>query len=151
MVIQFTMLELMYFFAGVLGITAGIFLLSILWNIKKMVAAVRPLVETNQETIYRTIRTMPGIFEDVEQISSDIREITSKVKISLPMILHEVEGVAFASKANIELAGVVMENVSSGITGTMAAYNKDVPDIIGYFHIFEEVLQILYRTFYSKK
>lgn len=151
MVIQFTMLELMYFFAGVLGITAGIFLLSILWNIKKMVAVVRPLVETNQETIYKTIRTMPGIFENMEQISSDVREITSKVKISLPMILHEVEGVAFASKANIELAGVVMENVSSGITATMAAYNKDVPDIIGYFHIFEEVLQILYRTFYSKK
>jgi hypothetical protein len=151
MVIQFTMLELMYFLVGVLGVTTGILLISILWNIKKMVAVVRPLVETNQEAISKTISTMPGIFANVEQISGDVRETTDKVKISLPVILHEVEGVTFASKANIELAGVVMENVSSGITGTLAAYNKDVPDIIGYFHIFEEVLQILYRTFYSKK
>ncbi len=151
MVIQFTILELMYFLAGVLGMAAGILLLSILWNIKKMVAVVRPLVESNQETINKTIRTMPGIFDNVEQISSDVRETTGKVKISLPVILHEVEGVTFASKANIELAGVVLENVSSGVAGTMAAYKKDVPDIIGYFHIFEEVLQILYRTFYSKK
>ncbi len=51
------------------------------------------------------------------------------------MILHEVEGVTNASKVNIELAGHVMENVSAGITGTIAAYNKDIPGFIGYIHV----------------
>ncbi len=51
MVIQFTLLDLLYFLIGALGISAGILLLSILWNIKKMTDVVQPLVETNQVSI----------------------------------------------------------------------------------------------------
>ena len=151
MVIQFTLQDLLYFLGGVLVISAGILLLSILWNIKKMVDVVRPLLETNQENINNAIRTMPGIFVNVEQISSDVKETTDKLKISIPVILNNVEGITNASKANIELAGAVMESVSSGITETVAAYKKVVPGFMDYFHIFKEVLQVLARTFSSRK
>jgi hypothetical protein len=151
MVIQFTIQELMYFLVGVLGISAGVLLLSILWNIQKVVGVVRPLVEANQEAIHKTISTLPGIFANVEQISSDVRETTDKLKISVPVIFDEVEGVTNVSKANIVLAGEVMEKVSSGITDTIGRFNKDIPGFIGYLHIFEEVLQILYRTFSTKE
>ncbi len=151
MVIQFTIQEFMYFLVGVLGVAAGILLLSILWHLQKAIRVVRTLIDTSQEDIGKTISTMPGIFTNVEQISSDVRETTDKLKISVPAILHEVEGVTNVSKVNIELAGEVMEKASLGITETITKINDDIPDFVGYLHIFEEVLQILYRTFLTKK
>jgi hypothetical protein len=141
----------MVFLVCALGIAAEILLLPILWNIKKVVGALRSLVENNQEFIQKTIRTMPGILENAGQISSNVRETTDKLKISVPVILQDVECVANAAKGSIELAGVVMENMGSGINETIASYKKDTPDFMAYLHIFEEVLQILYRTLSPSK
>ena len=151
MVIQFTLQELMYFLVCALGIAAGILLLPILWNIKKVVGILRPLVETNQESLSKTIRTIPGILENVGQISSNVRETTDKLKISVPVILHEVDCVTNAAKGSIELAGVVIENMGSGINETIATYRKDTSGFMAYLQIFEEALQIIYRTFSSGK
>ncbi|HWP96649.1 MAG TPA: hypothetical protein VN426_07340 [Syntrophomonadaceae bacterium] len=101
--------------------------------------------------IKKTIVTMPGIFENVGQISNDLRETTGKLKISVPVILEEVEGITIAAKGSIELAGVVMENMGSGINDTIAANKEETPGFMLYIHIFEEVLQIIYRTFSSGK
>ena len=151
MVIQFTLQNLMLFLVCAVGIAAGILLLPILWNMKKVVGILRQLIESNEEIISTTIRTMPGIFENMGQISSNIRETSDKLKISVPVILQEVECVTHTAKGSIELAGVVMENMGSGINETIASYKKDTPDFMAYFSFFEEVLQIIYRTFSSGK
>jgi len=70
----------MFFLFCILGIAVGILLLNILWNIKKRVGIWRTLLETNQEFIKKTIRTMPVIFENVEQISVNLRETTDKAQ-----------------------------------------------------------------------
>lgn len=151
MVIQVTLQDLMLFLVCALGIAAGILLLPILWNIKRVVGILRPLVERNQEFIKKTIRTLPGIFENVGEISSNLRETTDKLKVSVPVILEEVEYATNAAKGSIKSAGVVMENVGSGINEAVADYKKDTPGFMNYFHGIEEILQILYRTFSSSK
>jgi len=151
MIIQFTLQDLMLLLVSSLVVAAGILLLPILWNIKKVVGILRSLVETNQEFLNKTIRTIPGIFENVGQISSNVRETTDKLKISVPVILQEVECVTNAAKGSIELVSVVMENMGSGINDTVATYKKDTSGFMDYLHIFEEVLQILYRTFSPRK
>ncbi len=151
MIIQLSLLDLMLFLMYALGIAAVILLLPILWNIKKVVGIVRPLVETNQEFVKKTIKIMPDIIENVEQISSNVRETTDVLKVSIPVILREAEYVTNAAKGSIELAGIVIENMGSGINETVAAYRKDTHDFAAYFHIIEEVLQIIYRTFSSSK
>lgn len=151
MVIQVTLQDLMLFLVSALGIVAGILLLPILWNIKKVVGILKPLVETNQEFVKKTIKTIPGIFENVGQISSNVRETTDKLKVSVPVILQEVEYTTNAAKGSIELAGAVMENMGSGINEAVATYKKDTPGFMDYFHSIEEILQILYRTFASNK
>ena len=151
MLFQFTLLDLMLFLICVLGIAAGSLLLPILWNTKKLVGRLHTLVETNQEYMNKTIRTMPGIFENLGQISSSVRETTAELNISVPVILQEVEYVTNAAKESIEIAGAVMENLGSGIDATIAAYKKDTPNYMAYFRIIEEALQIIYRTFSTSK
>lgn len=151
MVIQFTLQELMIFLVCALGIAVGVLSLPILWNINKVANTLRSLVESNQGSINQTISAMPGIFENVGQISSDVRETTDKLKISVPVILQDVESVTNTAKGSIELAGAVMENVGSGINETITAYKQETSSIMAYVQIFEEVLQIICRTFSSNK
>ena len=147
MLIQFTLQDLMLFIFGALLIAAVILLLPILWNIKKLSVTLRSLTEANQEYINNTLKTMPGIFENVGQISINVRETTDKLKVSVPVILQEVEGITDAAKGSIELAGIVMENVGSGINETLVAYKHETGGVMAYIHIIEEVLQIICRTF----
>jgi len=141
----------MLFLLCAVGITAGILLIPILWNIKKAVSIFQSLLETNQDLIKKTINTMPGIFQNAEQIGSNLSETTHMLKVSAPVILQEVEYVTSAAKGSIELAGVVIENMGSGFNETAAAYRKDTPDFVSYIHIIEEIVQIIYRTFSSGK
>jgi predicted PurR-regulated permease PerM len=141
----------MIFLVCALGIAVGILLLPILWNIKKVAGSLRMLIETNQEYINQTVKTMPVTFENVGQISSNVRDTTDKLNISVPSILQEVEYVTSAAKGSIESVGAVIENVGSGINETIATYKKDAPDYMAYVHIFEEVLLIVCRTFSPAK
>jgi len=146
MVIQFTLQELMIFLVCALGIAIGALSIPILWNLTRIVGTLRSLVETNQESINQSIRTMPVILENAEQISSDVRETTEKLKGSVPAILSDVESVTHTAKGSLELAGLVMENVGSGINETISAYKRETSSIMNYIQIIEEILEIICRV-----
>ncbi len=151
MIIQFSLLDLMIFMVCALGIVAEILLIPILWNIKKVVGSIRSLSEINQGLIKKTVKTLPAFIEDVVQIGSNVRETTDVLNISVPVILQDLEGATSAAKGSIELAGIEIENISSGINETLDTYKKDTFGLMAYIHVFEEVLQIVYRTFPSSK
>ncbi len=52
---------------------------------------------------------------------------------------------------DFKMASDVIENMGTGINETIASYKKDTPDFMAYLHIFEEALQIIYRTISSSK
>ena len=151
MVIQFTLQELMLFLMFAIAIAAGVLLLPILWNIKRVVSIVRTLLVTHQEAINDNIRLLPEICENARHISSNVRETTDNLRISVPGILQDVENVSSAARGSIELASVVMEKIEVGVNDTIAIYTKDSPSVIEYIHLFEEVLQMVYRTFSASK
>jgi biotin synthase-related radical SAM superfamily protein len=151
MVIQFTLQDLVLFLAGGLGVAIGILLISVLWNVKKSASALRLILETNSEPVKKAIGYLPEIIDNIGQISKDVRETTDKLKVSVPIVLQEVESVTGSAKKSIDLAGVVLENVGCEINGSVFTYKKDTSSFTAYFHIFEEVLKIIYHTFYAKK
>jgi hypothetical protein len=91
---------------------------------------------------------MPVIVGDLEQIGGNLKDTTDKLKISLPVIIQEVEHVADTAKGSLTLAGDVMEKMGSGINESVTAYKKDNT---GYFHLFEELMQLIYRSLSSGK
>jgi len=148
MIIQITLQELMSILVSVFGIAAGILLLPILWDIKKVMGILRPLVENNQDNIKKTIKTIPGIFENAGHISYNVRETTDKLRISAPVILKEVEIATNSAKDSIELAGLMIEKIIPNTNKeTTVTYKTDSTGFMAYLNIFEEVLQIVYRTF----
>lgn len=151
MVIQFTLQSLLIFLVCGIGIAAGILLLPILWNIKKTVGILRSLLETNQESMNKSISSMPGILNNAGLISSNILDISDNLKISVPVILYEAECATHAAKGSFELTSAVIENIGSGINETVATYQKEASNFANYFHIFEEVIQIICRALSSRK
>lgn len=136
MIIQFTLQELMLFLLFALGTATGIILLLILLKTKKMVSGLQSLLETNKESINKTIKTMPGIFENAGQISSGLRETTDKLKVSLPVIMHNVECMTSAARSDM---------------GNEDDVTKGAPGFMAYFNAIEEVLHIISRIFPPQK
>ena len=145
----------MIFLVCAIGIAAGILLIPILWNINKVTGVLRSLLETNKDLINKTIKPMPTIIENAEHISANVRETTDKLKVSVPVILHEVEGVTIAAKGSIALADVALKNIGSGISETITSFKKDTSEdsfgFMAYFPIIKEIVQIIYRAFSSRK
>ncbi|MEN6492457.1 MAG: hypothetical protein ABFC85_10760 [Rectinema sp.] len=148
MLIQFTLQELMVFLLCAVGILAGAILIPVLLHLKKMVGILRPLVENNQEPIKKSFKSIPLILGDFEQIGSNVKDATDKLKITLPAAVQEVECAANAAKGSLALAGNVMEKMGSGISESVSTDKKDNT---GYFHLFEELLQLIYRSLSSDK
>jgi predicted PurR-regulated permease PerM len=144
MLIQFTLQELMLFLISALAIVVGILLLPILWHIKKVVGSLRSLIEDNQEIINTNIKTMPEILDNAGQVSRNLRVTTDQLRTSFPVILQEVEYVTNTAKGSLETASATMEHMGFG-------RERDTPAIMDYIHIFEELVQIIYRIFSSKK
>jgi len=152
MIIQVTLQELMILLVSAFGIAAGILLLPILRDIKKVVGILRTMVETNQEAIKKALKVVPEIFENAGHISNNVRETTDNLKTSAPVILKEVESASSSAKESIELAGAIIGNFNSGSNKeTTVTYKTDNTGFMAYLNIFEEILQIVYRTFSSSK
>lgn len=149
MIIQITLQELMIIVVCIFVVAASMLLLPILWNLKKMTGILRPMLETNQESIKKTIKVLPEIVENARYISKNVRETTDDFKISAPLILKEVEYASNSAKESIEMAGVIVEKLCFG--SNKVTYNKDSDGFMSYLYIFEEVLQIVYRTFSTNK
>lgn len=148
MVIQFTLQELMVFLLCAVGILAGGIALPILWNIKKVVGIFKPLVEINQDAIKKSIKSIPVIIGDMEQIGGNLKDTTNSLKSSLPSIIEEAGHVADTAKGSFAMVGAMMEKIG---TNANEAVTKHEGDSTGYFHLFEEFMQLLYHTLFSEK
>ena len=149
--IQFTIQDLMVFLAYVIGIVAGVFLIIIFWKIRKVISNVQSLIDTNQEAITKTIKTIPVIMDDVKLISTNVIVISDSLKVSVPIILKGMESITNTAKTSIEVASSVIDNVGNEINETVDGYKKDATGIMAYIHIAEEIFNIIYKAFTSKK
>ena len=149
--IQFTLQDLMIFFAFIIGIVAGVFLIIILWKIRKVICNVQSLIDTNQEAITKTIKTIPVIMDDVKHINTNVIDISDNLKVSVPIILKDTESITSTAKTSIEVASSVIDNVGTEINETVDGYKKDAAGIMTYIHIAEEVFKIIYKAVTSKK
>ena len=155
MLIQFTLQDLMIFLVCALAIVAGILLVPILWKINKIVGIFRPLVDANKEAIKKSFKTIPAIVEDVGQISSDVKEITDKLKDAAPLIIEDVQCAVGSAKESIETAGIVVEDLGAEIDDIISSGTIDSRDsasgFLAYFPIIKDVLQLILRVFSSGK
>ena len=149
--IQFSVESLLIFVACILGIGLAILLISVLWNMRKVTGMVRSILETNLEAIHRTVRAIPNIAENVEQISINIIDTTDTFNESFPDIIEDAASITNSAKDSIETANSVIENLGCGIVDTVSSYKKDADAFGPYLHIIEEVVQIIVRALLPKK
>lgn len=151
MVIQFTLQDLLLFLGCILVGVIGIFLVIILWKVNKMMGTCRTLLDSNQDSIKRTIHSMPGIMENTEKITENVKDTTDKIKESAPGILKDAEYVSHAAKNGAEVASAALVNVSTGVNETVDAIKEEVSDISTYVHIASEIIKIIIHAFSSGK
>lgn len=150
MVIQFTLQDLMLFLGVVLLAVIGALIIAILWKTNKMVGTVRKILDSNQDSINRTIQTVPGIMANTELITGNVKETTDQFKETLPLILKDAEFISHAAKDGVEIASATIVNVSTGINDTVDAIKQEASDLFTYFNIVKEIIKIIIHAFSRK-
>jgi hypothetical protein len=155
MILQFSLQDLMVFLVCALAIASGALLIPILWNIKKVVGMVRPIVEANQAGIKKSIGAIPGILENVGQISIDVKDTAGRLRTSVPVLLDDVQYAADSARESIDRAGILVDNIGSGISETIGSYKNDTSEndtgFMAYLPVIKEVLQLIFHAFSSRK
>jgi hypothetical protein len=153
MVVQFVLQDLLMYLLYILGITAIVLLIPVLLKAGKVVGMARAMLLKNQESIQRSIRSLPVILENAGRVSQNSKEITNQLRFSIPVIAKEVEEAARVAKDDLETAGNVLERMGSSINETVASY-KDTPGnapeptgFMAYVPLIKEVLQLIEHTF----
>jgi len=157
MVIQFALQDALIFLLCILGITVALLIIPVLMNTKKVMGILRDTLVKNQESIQKTIRSLPGILENVGQVTNNSKEITNQLRISVPVIAKEIEGVTHAAKDGIASAGVVLEKMGTGINDTVSSYKEtsesapeEATGLMVYVPLIKDVLQIIEHNFSEK-
>jgi hypothetical protein len=89
MIIQFTLQELMVFAVCALAIVIGILLIPTLIHIRKAAGIFRHIMETNEAGIKKTLAALPGIVDNVERVSGDLRETVGGIAGTLGLDREE--------------------------------------------------------------
>jgi uncharacterized protein YoxC len=148
--IQFTLQDLMIFSAFIVGIIAGIFLIIVLFKLKKVISSVQALVDDNKDSITKTINATPGVMDDIKVISTNIRDVSGDLNNSLPVILKDTEVISGKTKASMETVSSVIDNIGTGINDTVNEYKNTTSSIVTYIQIAEEIFTRVYKAFTKK-
>lgn len=151
MLIQFTLQDLLLFLGCALLAVIGVLLILILWKANKVMGTIRTITDANKDSIQKSLKTLPGIMENTEQISSNVKDTTDKLKESVPLILKDAEYVSGAAKNGVEIASSAIINVSTGVNDTVDAIKQEASDIGTYFHLVTEIIKIIIHSFSSGK
>lgn len=151
MVIQFTLQDLLLFLGCVLVAVIGVLLIAILLKANKVMGICRTIIETNKDSIQRTIQAVPGIMENSEQISKNVKITTDQLSKSGPLILKDAEYITRTTKEGVEIASSAIINVSTGVNDTVDAIKQEASEFSTYFHIASEIIKIIIHAFSSGK
>ena len=151
MLIQFTVQDLLLFLGCVLVGVIGVLLIIILLKANKVMGICKTLIETNKDSITRTIQAVPVIMENSEQITSNMKITTDQLSKSGPLILKDAEYITHTAKEGVEIASSAIINVSTGVNDTVDAIKQEASELSTYFHIASEIIKIIVRAFSSGK
>jgi len=151
MVIQFTLQDLLFFLGCVLVAVIGVLLIAILLKANKVMGICRTMIETNKDSIQKTIQALPGIMENSEQISKNVKITTDQLSKSGPLILKDAEYITHTTKEGVEIASSAIINVSTGVNDTVDAIKQEASEFSTYFHIASEIIKIIIHAFSSGK
>lgn len=151
MLIQFTVQDLLVFVGCVLLGIIAVLLICVLWKANQIMGTVRKSVDANRDAFEKTVQSLPGIMENAEQISKNLKVTTDQLSVSGPVILKDVEYVTNATKNGVDIASSAIINVSTGVNDTVDALKQEASELSSYFHLAAEIIKIIIHAFSSGK
>jgi len=151
MIIQFTLQDLLLFLGCILVTVIGVLLVAVLWKLNKVMGTCKSMVETNKDSINKAMKALPGIMENSEEISKNIKITSDQLSKSGPLILKDAEFITHTAKDGVEIASAAIVNVSTGVNDTVDAIKQEASEFSTYFHIAAEIIKIIIHAFSSGK
>lgn len=121
MEITFTIQDLGIFIGWMLLLAVGVFLILVLWKLFRILGRVQAAMTAHHDDIDRSIKAMPGIMENAEKVTENLKDTTDQI--------------AYASE---------------GVGDTVDVIREGAEDFGTYFHIISEIIKVIVHAFSGK-
>lgn len=160
----FTLHDFLSFALYLAGILVLVALFIALLNVVKILKGVSEIVEKNQGEIDHTIKTIPSIVDNANEISksvsvisTDAKSLVSDMKPEVEKIITTVGGVTDTvnlvtrqvDDTSLKVSNTI-NNISDTIGDTARTVRLNADNAIDYFYIIKEVLLSLKEVFLGK-
>ena len=138
MTIQINLDQLMNGVLILLGLAIGIALLLLILKLLRVLGRVDAILSSNQGSIDTTLKGLPVIVGNAEHITSDVGELTGRLKLSVADIASDAQGVTH----------IVHEGVSSLKDAASAASRRakeQTGNTAAWLKLILKLIQIAFR------
>ena len=123
---QIPIKDLLLFIIFLLVITAGIFLIFLIYNLTQLIKRASKILEADSENIHKTL-------------------------VLLPEATQNVNDVAVSIKSNMEKVEKAVGSVEDAVVETVAAVSEGTENVMNFVKIISEIIGIVVGTFTSKR
>ena len=143
MTIQINLDQLMNGVLILLGLAIGIALLLLILKLLRVLGRVDAILSSNQGSIDTTLKGLPVIVGNAEHITSDVGELTGRLKVSVADIASDAQGVTHIVHEGVSSLKDAMENIGAAAASRRA--KEQTGNTAAWLKLILKLIQIAFR------
>lgn len=139
------------------GIGVGIYFILVLSKINKILGQAKDMVESNLKEIDTTIKQLPGISYNVNEITKEAKETLTQLSPEINGLVHNINTISDQAssitktvKDTTDKVSDTVDNVADSITDTALAFQYGSKTLTDYLNIFMEIFETI-KNLLSKR
>ncbi|NMB08260.1 MAG: DUF948 domain-containing protein [Tissierellia bacterium] len=145
-----TVKELLNFILYILGIGVLAYLIAIIRNANKIIFKARKIIEDNEEEIDTTLKQLPDITTNVNDISEDLRELIEEVSPEITGLTTNVNSITERLDTSSEIVLDAVDTVSESVAETALHLGYNVRNAADYIELIMDIIEIIKNAFKGK-
>ena len=138
-----TIQELLTFIIYLLGIGLLVYLIMLIKNANKLVLKARRIVEENEREIDTTLKQLPEISVNINDITEDVKKLIQTVSPEVRDLITNTSSITDKLDTTSEKVFDAVDLVSDSLSKTAITIQDNVRNITDYIKLIIEIIEII--------
>ena len=145
MTIQINVDQLVNGILILLGVAIGVVLLLTILKLLRVLGRVDAILSSNQGSIDTTLKGLPAIVGNAEHITSDVHELTGRLKVSIADIASDAQGVTHIVHDGVASLKDAVEHIGSSTAAAAHRAKRQTVNTAAWLKLILKLIQIAFR------
>ena len=145
MTIQIHLDQLINALLILLGVAIGVVLFLAILKLMRLLGRLDSLLSSNQGAIDTTLKGLPAIVGNTQTITSDVGELTGKLKVSVAEIAGDAQGVTHIVHEGVSALKDTVQSIGVSASAAARRSNEHAGNTTAWLKLILKLIQIAFR------